>query len=278
MAELGLAFSILVPVLFYLFLRGYLLGDVRSYGAAFGNLFDPQTYMVLVKALWSQYGLLILIAIIGLTVLHRQNDRRLAASLGFLLIATLTFNITDSKLFIGYSRFNLNTLPMLLIAAVFALRALQHNVSKWLMPLLVFWLITNMLLSPFHIDGSRKSGWGSYNTDTSEYAYPYDQAFAAIMGRDEAVNILMAGLNYGYDYEFYLKRNELSAAVDLDDSGMPSPEELPAFIDETRGKYDYIIYHYMVPAAPAHIAELSDYRSKTFCNMAHCLTLYERTR
>lgn len=200
----------LTPLLLYLFVRSRIPLE-RTYPFNFENLFKLSNYGVLSFSLIQQYGASLFLALIGLAFLAFHQKRRTVILIALLFVSTLAFFMMDRPQLIGYSRFNLYLLPMVLFACVYALEQLPKSLH---VIVLLFLLGSNVLLTPIHLDGTRKPNWGSPLADTAEYTYPYEQTIRALQSNPSVQHLLLAGdYYYYYGLRFYLEKYHLNPTV-----------------------------------------------------------------
>lgn len=271
-----LTFVLLTPILYYLYQRFTFLPAERGYPFEWQNLISLPTYKIYLISFLEQFGLLHPLAVVGFLVLALKKQWKLVVAYAFVFITTLLFFTMDSSLFIGYSRFNLNFLPVVLTLALIALKHIIKTWPKLTYPVLLLLLLANFLLSPFLPDGSRKPSMWIYNTDTAEQDYPYRQAFETIHAREENSSVLLTGLTYGYYTEFYSRQLKWSARMEVDIESQPTLQTLPQYISENANEYTDVVFHVLGAGKPAFVPQVPGFSDKLICNQAHCLILYSR--
>jgi hypothetical protein len=205
LGELPIVILTLLPLMFYLILRGTLT-DVRGFSPNTSNLFNISIYPVLYRSFTEQFGVFILFFIAGciLLILNKEYFVVFFYILTFLFIPL--FHVVDNIAYTGYSRFNLFILPVVLAGASIALKKLMES-NKFLCVLIACAVITiNLWSSPVYPDGSKQPLWGNYFVDESEHYYPYQETLTWLKRTYPDSHILFASGNYSYSYEFYFNQ------------------------------------------------------------------------
>ena len=205
--ELLIAFSVLFPVVLYLYLRAISEAVTRSFTLNLFNLLDPKIYFVIGQALVDQIGIFLLFFFLGCVLLiHNKQNLSFLFFISSALVTLLFFSI-DCKLFIGYSRFNLFLLPPILMGSKkFIDQLLTHN-KVMNLGLALLAIAANLFQSPINFDGTKKPLWGSYLIDTAEHYYPYKDALSWLKEKHTNEEILIAGAYYPYDaLDFYFNQ------------------------------------------------------------------------
>ncbi len=167
---LRLSVVVLAPLGIYLYFRGQ--GPPVRYGYSFDvtNFAEPKLYAVFVRALWEQFGVLLVIAGYGLWCAVRSRPRLalfcVTVVIGYLLFfcgaAHHRVRVDGVVLpgHLGYSRFVLYLLPPLSALAWVGVTHLLGRRRAWLPAIAAIWLACNLWMSPLRLDGSRVKGWG----------------------------------------------------------------------------------------------------------------------
>jgi hypothetical protein len=274
--EAAFAFCILLPPAIYLWFRN-LAGVARVLQPHPAHLVDGEVYFTLGRAIFQQFDLCLILAIVGLCVLAaRRQFVPLLLSCCAILFQT-AFNILDDKLYIGYSRFNLMLLPPLLLWMGAAVKPLLERWKTAGIAVLGAVTVLNLLYSPINLDGSRKSHWGSYLYDTGEHSYPYRSAINWLVAhgfRDR--RILLTGLHYPYFVGFYADLPNLSIDYVPPPSSAAAEERLLAkkLTDAYQKKFDLVIYHPINTSASPATARTKYRLLRTFSNHEHRLFLF----
>lgn len=174
--EIVLALLLLLPLVYYLFIRDY-NGNVRPGALSFEQLKQMGIYTILLKSFWQQFGLLsvLFLPAIGLYLVEKKIARALlflAAVIGI----SLVFAADSGGVYTGYSRFNLLVFPFFLIAGMDLLLFVWKKRYQVALFLFLMGLGINVVFNPLQLDGSKKAYWGDYGYDTAEHYYPFRQA------------------------------------------------------------------------------------------------------
>jgi hypothetical protein len=200
LSEMKLYALVSFPSLLYLFFRKY-FSSVPEYGFQPDVLRDWNTYITVGKALVVQFGPLFFAAVAGCIVIIRKRERSTFFALLFLFTGTLTFFVLNSSVFIGYARWHLFVVPIVFYFA-YAFFISAGNQVRYLFLCII--VAGNILLSPIGPEGVRISNWGSPNSDTAEYSYPYDEAIRYLKSKYTVSSLLMLGQYYPYyGMQFY---------------------------------------------------------------------------
>ena len=180
-AAWGMNFSspcaVLLPVLFYLFLRGTLSQQSRWFSLTLANLSKPIVYSTLLRSFYDQLGLpFFLLFCASCFFLFWKKEFLQAGFFLSLFVLYPAFFAVDTLIYTGYSRFNLFIIPPVLAGAWILIKRLMES-RKIIGTITACAILTiNLWASPVFIDGTKKPLWGNYLTDTSEHYYPYREA------------------------------------------------------------------------------------------------------
>jgi len=278
--EVAFSFVSLLPIFYYLVFRGiYYHG--RTYQFHPSNLFNPAVARVFVQSLFDQFGLFILLFIAGCVILI---IKRKYPSLFFSLLyffGYCLYLILEQKKYIGYSRFNLFLLPVLLTGSFILIQEILKKRKLIAYLLVVLTLITSILLTPILRDGTRLPGWGNYFFDTGEHYYPVEEAMSWLKEKDPDGNILFAGLYYKYTYSFYLdKLNWVPEVVDLFLSDIENQDDdlnlKNALIEAEKKGYNNVLFFILGDKVPQLPENSPYYEAMVFKNLAHKIVIYIR--
>lgn len=282
LGEVNIAFSVLFPALFYLLLRACFRTFSRGYSPDIHNLLQISNYKVMFTSYVDQFGAFFLLFLVSLIFLALSRKKFLVITyLGFFFFDFLFFAM-DNKSYLGYSRFNLFILPIILAATTFLILSLSKK--SWPIYVLLILLIgINVIKSPILMDGTKKPFWGEYRSNISEHYYPYPQVLLYILENKPDSNVLFADFWRQYDAEFYFSKFHWWPKYK---SLVPSPppviipnEDDWSNIDSTllsarNEGYDSIIYHILGSKIPELAPIIEKYNHQLFCNKAHCLLLF----
>jgi hypothetical protein len=255
----------------FLFFRT-VYGNPRSIGLAAGNAGDPVVYATLARAFLEQWGLFAPLALIGLILLIRRRRPAGLASAFFFSFHTIV-HLLDFREFIGYSRFQLLLVPACIAASLGALNSL-YKTRRGLIgaAAALAAVLTNLALSPVHLDGSKKPHWGSYLCDTGEHYYPYRTALAWVDSAVSGRAIALTGHSYPFTLlaHYPLDNNRLTEILIAPDhrgdfrvaASYPGPDSIDALLV-------HVPYRHVPPA------RIRGYQIDTvFANRAHRLAFY----
>jgi len=195
LSEIRVGVMILSPIIIYLTFRS-LFSDVRPYGGQVKNIFEINYYRVIIQSILDQIGFLFILSVLGFLLLIYRKKYLFAAVISALIICYLWFFLADGSDYIGYSRWNLYLLPMILYTSVFLITSLKN---KYILVLSIILLFSNLYLSPIKIDGVRLGNWGSPKIDMAEYTYPYNKAMNVISIDKKTQKVLLLGQYYPYN-------------------------------------------------------------------------------
>jgi hypothetical protein len=284
LAEAMVVFGVLFPLAAYLFFRE-LWAETRAYVAVPVHLRDPRYYTVLLHSYAQQFGPLGLLAAGGLIVLLARRRFLVLLFLATAFFGDAAFHFLDQVQLIGYSRFNLFILPVVVVAATYAIQAVPHRFWPASALLATCVICANLWLSPLYADGTKVTNWGDYGFDQAGHYYPYREAVRWLARYHAQNRILVTGLDYSPGLYLYAPRSLRITLRILpfdrrETLGMP-PSDDPAKVTDglaaaARDGFDVVLYH--VWGADASIMPRpAGWRLATvISNRAHCLVVYER--
>ncbi|HVP10879.1 MAG TPA: hypothetical protein VMV94_06770 [Phycisphaerae bacterium] len=245
----------------------------------FGNLLRLDLYSILPHSWLEQFGPLLAASILGTVILLR---RRQFIEIGFFaaaFVADVFMHVADFPAYLGHSRFNLFLLPMILVTASFALRALDQVSTAGMAILCSMLFVAHLAMSPVNLDGSKKPTWGDYSCDISEHYYPYRSAIRWLNENSRGRQVLATGLTYPYQFDFYAAP---STHIDLLPATDPAPNtdaaSARAALESAREKSYDLVLHALAGRDVPRVDDMCGYAvRKIFRNSAHALILYERT-
>src|SRR3989344_3203395 len=202
LSEFLFAVSILSPAILYLLFRKYFSG-FRPYGWQLVNIVTLTNYLVLGKALFLQFGFLMIFGAIGVVYLVKKDPFGLKLQLLF-LVGSIIFFLGDEWEFVGYSRWNLFLVPGIFY---FVYRFVISQKKPAQILLLLILLISNSYFSPIWRNRLRKPNWGSPNTGKLEYIFPYDETLGWLSQENKTKQMLSTGYfddvaYFGFDFYF----------------------------------------------------------------------------
>ena len=275
--ELAIIFSILTPLLLYLFFRSF-LATTRSFAGELSSIWDPSVYYTIGRSYLEQFGLFLIFFLLGCAVLVR---RRNWSAVGFFLALFLSvplFHAIDNNALSGYSRFNLFVLPPVLAGSSILLNRMNQRRKVIVVILAGATIAVNLLISPINLDGSKKPFWGNYLTDTSEHYYPYREAIAWLKEEHGDERILFAGMDYPYFFGFYFNQFGWypEHAVVVSEDAKSQSEVLSELAEEAkRGEFEVVLYHVSPEESlPPQVLGALIWQ-QIFRNQAHSLVVYD---
>lgn len=182
-------------------------GSLRTLPSSFSidHLLIADHYRVMAGELLAETGGVLLCAVTGAMILHRE-DRAIFWATALIFASNLLVFLSEGK-YVGYSRFNLLLLPSIIYWAYFALARLRKKAV--LTGVLLICAFLNLGLKPVHGDGSRVRNWGNPVFATGESTYPYDAAIRQLADVQDRDRLLIAGSSYPYYLiEYYMDRYE----------------------------------------------------------------------
>ena len=279
--ELIIYFVTLFPIIFYLVLRT-VYSHVRSYTVNYSNLFEPTLYGVLARSFIEQFGVFLLFFLGGCVLLFKKRDRSTLGFYIFVIIGYSLFYMLDNKQYIGYSRFNLFFLPPILAGSIVFVRGIIDKDKKTGYILACLTILASLAISPVQMDGTKIPLWGNYLVDTSEHYYPYDEAIAWLHSNYPTEEILFAGANYPYKYDFYMHKMNWQyvhyKVINYDENSQNESENLNTTLTKAgKGGNNIVLYHVLGDQIPL-TTNISFHIIKIIKNMAHILVIYEKTK
>jgi hypothetical protein len=274
--ELGIAFSILFPGLYYLLLRNTLI-HTRTFMPNITNLADASLYGVVIKSYVEQFGGFLFLFIGGMILLIRGKSYTIASFLILIVITYPVVHILDHKEYTGYSRFNLFVLPPLLAGSAITIsRLLEKNkfIGILISILVIFF---NLQHTPIQIDGTKIPGWGTYLLNVSEQYYPYDEAFSWVSENYRREQILIAGYNYPYFFDFYFQQLDWKPNYRkmITNDAPNESDTLSRAIDRAKQTGCTVILFHVMGQSPPRLNNMGGYREiRVFENMSHTLVVY----
>ncbi len=279
--ELRIAFAVLLPVAFYLFLRGTLSQQSRGFSLTISHLVNILVYRTIVQSFLQQFGVPLILLFLGGCVLLFWKKEYL--SVGFLVSLAFLYPIfyaVDILEYTGYSRFNLFVLPAILAGSIVLIKQLMIYKKIFGISITCAILAINFWNSPVSIDGSKKPLWGNYLADTSEHYYPYHQALEWLKINYKSEPILFTGMYYHYFFDFYFGQLNWTPEnqvliTNMNDNDTVSLSRGLAEADATQ--YNIVLFQVLGSEIPdISNANATFYEEKIFKNDAHTLVIYHR--
>jgi len=282
--EAGVMFGVLFPLVLYLFFRDIWAGN-QPYVPVLHHLYKPHNYKVLLLSYVQQFGPLGLLAIGGLIVLLLRRRFLVALFLAVAFAGDAAFHFLDQVQLIGYSRFNLFILPVVVVAATYAIETAPRRFSTASALLTAGVICANLWLSPLYSDGCKITNWGDYGFDQAGHYYPYREAVRWLARYHAQDHILVTGLDYGPSLYLYAPHSlHLTLRTYPFDRrstlGMPPPDDAAkvaaGLAAAARDGFDVVLYH-MWGTDTSIMPRPAGWRLATVISTrAHCLVVYER--
>jgi hypothetical protein len=279
--ELFIAVSVLLPVSFYLFLRGTLSQQARWFSLTLANLSKPIVYSSLLRSFYDQIGLpFLLLFFAGCFFLFWKKEFLQAGFFLSLFVLYPAFFAVDTLIYTGYSRFNLFIIPPVLAGAWILIKRLMEN-KKIIGTITACAILTiNLWASPVFIDGTKKPLWGNYLTDTSEHYYPYREALTWLKTKYGNEPIMFAGLYYPYPFVFYFDQLDWTPLTTVSYTNFVDSNFLSlslALVQAEDDNIKIVLFQVLGNEKPEAIASGPSFHvEKIFQNDAHILIVYRR--
>jgi len=279
--ELFIAVCLLLPVSFYLFLRGTLSQQTRWFSISLANLIKPIVYSTLLRSFYDQLGLpFLLLFFAGCICLLWKKEFLQAGFFLLLFVLYPAFFAVDTLIYTGYSRFNLFIIPPVLAGAWILIKRLMENRKIIGTISACAILAINLWTSPVYIDGTRKPLWGNYLTDTSEHYYPYREALTWLKTQHGNEPIMFAGMYYSYPFVFYFDQLDWTPLTTVSYTNYIDSNSLSlsrALVQAEDDNINIILFQVLGNEKPQTIASGQLFRvEKIFQNDAHILIVYHR--
>ncbi len=279
--EILIGMSALLPVVFYLFLRGTLSIQSRWFSLTLLNLTKPIVTRTVLHSFIEQLGYPFLLLFCGsIILLLWKKEYSMTGFFLSLFVLYPAFFAVDTYIYTGYSRFNLYILPPVLAGAAVLIKQLLENRKIVASITACAILALNVWASPVNLDGSKKPLWGNRLTDTSEHYYPYREALGWLKANYGNESIMFAGMYYPYPFDFYFGQlawrpiNLEYMSKYLDDNALSLSQ---AAAEAERDDMQVILFQVLGKDVPgANAAGPNFQETKIFKNEAHTLIVYTR--
>lgn len=200
-----LGYGILLPIVVYLTYRSA-FGDFRAFSPTFADLLDVEVYSILLGSYLEQFGAFLALMGLGWLVLAAEAKYRTLAFMVLAFIADAMLHILDDGRFVGYSRFNLFLLPLIISGSAVTIKALAGRRKPWVALSLAIVVAFNLIMSPINRDGTKRPHWGEYVAEVSEHYYPYREAISWLTRQHPGECATFVVGTYRYFAGFYLER------------------------------------------------------------------------
>jgi len=211
--EVRLSILMFVPLIIYLSLR--FLSSERVWHRetqAIFHIFKTSNYVILANSVIRQYGILLILGIMGLCMLFKKKEVLRAVSfLVLIVIINAGILVIFWNEWLGDSRWNILSAPIFIGCAYYLITNIRRTNSLLICAVM---LISNFTLSPFHFDGTHKYTWESTPNDTADYTYPYERTILWIKENLDPRHILLSGHYYTYrGLNFYFAKYYKDEAI-----------------------------------------------------------------
>lgn len=207
MPELKVCLLAITPICIYIVIRLAFRWH-RHYGGIreISHILSVANHAVVLKAMAAQMGALLIIGVVGLVFMFRKGERPRAVLL-WLVFAAITwfFMIFRPPFWLGYSRWNLLTVPVIIFASFYFIVSQETRYRAGIIALI---FASNIFLVPIHLDGTRSSDWGAPQSDYMDYTYPYEIVVRHIVRMRNVRHLLVVGSYYTYNgLHFYFNKH-----------------------------------------------------------------------
>ncbi len=253
-SELRLVFTVLCPVIVYIFFRRTFAPYIDSSPKFYlDKIFSFSNYVYVLQSLITQAGLLPIIGTLGLIYLSKKDiftTRVIVIIFVSILFFYLGYLYRGYTLTVGYSRWNLFLLPMILFWAAVSVNYIvkRKNIYGILLLLVIF--AFNLRLFPFKSDGTRLPNWGAPRMDSGEYSYPYAETIRFLSTEKSVKTLLILGSYSQYlGLRFYLEKYDFHPTIREYYFGLnrfdqtTERQKLDQFFNALPFSADAILYH-----------------------------------
>jgi hypothetical protein len=196
LSEITAAFCIGTPLAVYISLL-FLFGKSRAYAFSLGNITNITLLTAALKALWSQFGLLLPLAVAGLVLCIFRRRFVFAFSLIAFFSLHFLFHFFDNPDYLAIPRFNLFLFSTLAVPAIIWLGWLAGKNRPASLVASVLLLSINLVMSPVSVKGEKLPEWSSpVNKVTAEYYFPLEDAVIWLKVNRPNVPLIIGG-SYG---------------------------------------------------------------------------------
>jgi hypothetical protein len=277
--ELHIGLCTLLPVFIYLLYRSY-HGTSRNTSFELSNLMRFEIYPVIFRSFFDQFGFFIILFTAGCCFLFVKKRQILTLLFALsTIIAYSLFYAMENTVYSGYSRFNLFSLPLIILISKEFLVDLRHK-KLLVCSLILITIILNIRLSPIHMDGTRIPLWGNYLVDTSEHYYPYPETIQWLKKNHKSRKILFSGMNYPYFFSFYFNKYGWTPPSNMMKSNYRDDEKtslMKALEKAEASNYDIVIFQLRNNKMPKPDNQFGFQLEKIFRNQAHSIGIFLKT-
>ncbi|GAH66286.1 unnamed protein product, partial [marine sediment metagenome] len=160
------------------------------------------------KALWAQFGGMLVLAIGGLIVGLSRRRFVVLVALILLFVSHSLFHFMDiHQIYIGLARFNLFLFAPLAVLAIWFIVWLAGKSRPALVGVGIMCLFVNVALSPIAITGEKKPTWASPNSIRhTEHYFPFEDAVKWLKTHRTNWPVLIGGSYYSSPATWYFAK------------------------------------------------------------------------
>jgi hypothetical protein len=282
-AEMAVMVAALFPWALYVFFRD-IWAESNPYVPEFARLWDAKNYRALFHSYAGQFGPLAVLACGGIIYLMLNRRYLVVLFLVGAFVGDALVHLVDQVHLVGYSRFNLFLLPVVTMAATYAIDLISRRQAAVAALLAAGVISANLWISPLHADGTKVGGWGDYGFDESEHDYPYREAVGWLAVHHARDRILVTGMDYNLELYFYrpdsmhitlmtLPYNRVDSIAPHDDPRAVASDLAGA----AREGFDVVVYHVWGADSSAMPQPPGWRLARVISNQSNCLVVYERS-
>jgi hypothetical protein len=276
--ELLIGLCTLLPVFIYLLYRAY-YGTSRNTSFEISNLMRFEIYPVILRSFFDQFGFFFILFAAGCFLLVKKGQILTLTFTLSTIIAYSLFYAMENTIYSGYSRFNLFSLPLIILLSKEFLYDLRQK-KILVCSLILITIIFNIRLSPIHMDGTRIPLWGNYLVDTSEHYYPYSETIQWLKKNHKSKKILFSGMNYPYFFSFYFNKYKWTPLSNMLKSNYRDDEKtslLKALESAEASNYDIVVFQLRNNKMPKTDNQYGFRLIKIIRNQAHSIGIFIKT-
>ncbi|MCX7045672.1 MAG: hypothetical protein NTX50_09340 [Candidatus Sumerlaeota bacterium] len=218
--EFAAAYCVMAPIAIYLFFR-VVFGNHPGNLMVWLNFLKPQDYLIYACAIARQAGALLPLAILGLAIEIARRRWRGLAAFALPTMATFAFPFVQQDCWLGLARWNLYAMAPLTVMALISLRWMAGKSHLALLAVGIACLALNIVLSPVAITGERNPQWALPSDPLNcEHCYEYKQAIRWLKQNADGVPVMLAGIEYGTSFDWYLKKAQYSIPTSSTQAGL----------------------------------------------------------
>jgi hypothetical protein len=282
--EAGVAACIALPYLTFWFYRTFYSHPDRVYSPNPAWLVDLRAWGTILWALLEQFGpaAVLFPLVLFLAPGSRRTPKRVLLALAFSCWAaahimdrcTSKTNVSNGT---GFSRYMLLFAPMLIAGLHEAVRYAAARKAWVAAAGLALVVGVNFAITPMHLDGARRPGWGEYRYYFAEHSYPYRSALAYVTSHYPTEETLITGLDYRYWYEYYAGQTDRVACLAIlrpESEFAECTASGQMLAHAAINGYRHVLYHALWSALPRSAVTSGYVVERVFRNSSHMIVLY----